>query len=678
MDGTLPPSPLTANAVQNEPLLRAIARGPHASAGALAEAAGVLQNNLSRKLGVLREEGLIAPIFDKGHSHEVKLTGLGRDALAALDRAHAAEPAPANGVRLTHDRLRPDPDNARTRSGLAGEDFEGLVASVREKGILARIEVRAAGADGVHTILKGERRWRAWGRLIEAGDWPAGHTEPVEIVLGDDEHLTEVAIIDNVQRADLDNLEKAEAYFKLHRRFGRSPQVIAARIGATDRHVQELLRVAEKATAEAKAAYWQARDEGVANAWTTLRDSVKTPRHLVELEKSPRMRLLVVELACRSQAANSVWDDWVTISTPPGGGLPSLAIELGLLRTEYEPGNVRAQLTALASDWLGDALGGGDDATGLLAETRQAALGPMGALAVPEGQWATLWLNPPPPKAPHLEPPAAEAAPSPPPPGDGGGRPGALGFVGDDFSRQLREAAADGGETDETGEAGETIPPPAPDPEPLPLEPEPLTLPPKQRLAVIEIAHKTARHGQETRGGAIRGAPVGAFHAHADSMRLIHDGLAGFNQNAANTAYLAVLTQKGWDYLAAEGFADGVTDEALAVAVAEALTPAEVAALAADDSPIDCATRYATPWLNAAPAKRRETAPPAPKPPADPVVQGFRTAFADLHAACDNALVILSRILAGDGAGEDEIGQVVDQLKAALANGQPYLPKDAG
>src|SRR5690606_2270315 len=128
-------------------------------------------------------------------------------------------------------------------------------------------------------------------------------------------------------------------------------------------------------------------------AWTTLRDSVKTPRHIVELERNPRLRLLVVEIACRAVAEDGAWDDALIISRPPPGGVSSLAVELGLARSEWDIGQVRARLLAPACDWLHEQLDGGDDPTALLETARRDHLGDMGALAIEPGRWGIDFLN---------------------------------------------------------------------------------------------------------------------------------------------------------------------------------------------------------------------------------------------------------------------------------------------
>ena len=100
--------------------------------------------------------------------------------------------------------LRPNPRNPRRHYD--EEELEELSASVREKGILQPILVRTVpGAIDAYEIIAGERRWRAAQR--------AGlHDVPVILLEISDKEALEIAIIENVQRADLNPLEEAMGY----------------------------------------------------------------------------------------------------------------------------------------------------------------------------------------------------------------------------------------------------------------------------------------------------------------------------------------------------------------------------------------------------------------------------------------------------------------------------------
>ena len=144
-------------------------------------------------------------------------------------------PAPV-GVRMVPiESLRPNPD--QPRKIFDREDLEELAASIRDKGVLQPILVRTQpGEDGAWQIIAGERRWRAaqLARLTEA---------PIIIKEMDDVAVFEVAIIENVQRTDLNPLEEADAYRLLMERFGRTQDAVAGVVGKSRSHVANTLRL---------------------------------------------------------------------------------------------------------------------------------------------------------------------------------------------------------------------------------------------------------------------------------------------------------------------------------------------------------------------------------------------------------------------------------------------------
>ena len=167
--------------------------------------------------------------------------GLGRG-LSALLGEQVAETAPVDGapapvgVRMAPiESLKPNPD--QPRKIFDRDDLEELAASIRDKGVLQPILVRShPKEDGVWQIIAGERRWRAaqQARLTEA---------PILIKEMDDVAVFEVAIIENVQRADLNPLEEADAYRTLMDRFGRTQDAVAGVVGKSRSHVANTLRL---------------------------------------------------------------------------------------------------------------------------------------------------------------------------------------------------------------------------------------------------------------------------------------------------------------------------------------------------------------------------------------------------------------------------------------------------
>jgi ParB family chromosome partitioning protein len=143
---------------------------------------------------------------------------------------------PPTGVQTAPiESLKPNPD--QPRKIFAQEDLDELTASIRDKGVLQPILVRTQpGQDGMWQIIAGERRWRAAqaARLTEV---------PIVVREMDDVEVFEVAIIENVQRADLNPLEEADAYRMLMERFGRTQDAVAGVVGKSRSHVANTLRL---------------------------------------------------------------------------------------------------------------------------------------------------------------------------------------------------------------------------------------------------------------------------------------------------------------------------------------------------------------------------------------------------------------------------------------------------
>lgn len=153
-----------------------------------------------------------------------------------------AESAPVDGAAapvgvqmVPIESLKPNPD--QPRKIFDRDDLEELAASIRDKGVLQPILVRThPKEDGVWQIIAGERRWRAaqMARLTEA---------PIIVKEMDDVAVFEVAIIENVQRADLNPLEEADAYRTLMERFGRTQDAVAGVVCKSRSHVANTLRL---------------------------------------------------------------------------------------------------------------------------------------------------------------------------------------------------------------------------------------------------------------------------------------------------------------------------------------------------------------------------------------------------------------------------------------------------
>ena len=161
------------------------------------------------------------------------LAALIADSSAQMPTAPSPEARDRRRVRTVD--VKPNPNNPR-RSFL-DEDLQDLSNSIREKGIIQPIVVRPTpGRNAEFEIIAGERRWRA----AQA----AGLAEvPVIVVEVDDKEALELAIIENVQRADLNAIEEARGYDRLAREFGYSQTDLARIIGKSRSHVANMLRL---------------------------------------------------------------------------------------------------------------------------------------------------------------------------------------------------------------------------------------------------------------------------------------------------------------------------------------------------------------------------------------------------------------------------------------------------
>ena len=165
-----------------------------------------------------------------------KKRGLGRGLSALM--ADVAEPDTTVAVGRTPDQLipieqiRPNPDQPRKQFDQG--QLDDLVASIKEKGVLQPLIVRRV--DGVYEIVAGERRWRA----AQAAQL---HELPVLVRDFSDEEVLEVAIIENIQRADLNAIEEAAGYRQLMDRFGHTQEKMADALGKSRSHIANLLRL---------------------------------------------------------------------------------------------------------------------------------------------------------------------------------------------------------------------------------------------------------------------------------------------------------------------------------------------------------------------------------------------------------------------------------------------------
>lgn len=132
------------------------------------------------------------------------------------------------------EKLLPNPN--QPRRDFTPEALENLAASIRQKGVLQPLIVRPISGTDTYEIVAGERRWRA-AQMAQV------HRLPVVVRDFDDTEVLEVAIIENIQRADLNAIEEAAGFRQLMDRFGHTQEKIAEALSKSRSHIANLLRL---------------------------------------------------------------------------------------------------------------------------------------------------------------------------------------------------------------------------------------------------------------------------------------------------------------------------------------------------------------------------------------------------------------------------------------------------
>ena len=217
-------------------------------------------------------------------AEETSRQRLGRG-LAALIGDVATEPGPekrrsAPPKTLPVEFLRPNPRNPRKDFGAA--ELDDLAASVKERGVVQPILVRpVAAADNGYEIIAGERRWRAAQKV-------GLHNVPVVILEVSDSEALELAIIENVQRADLNPLEEALGYQQLIDDHQYTQVQLAEVIGKSRSHIANTLRLLKLPDGVLDYVRSGKLSAGHARALVTHSDPEAAARRIVEAGMSVR------------------------------------------------------------------------------------------------------------------------------------------------------------------------------------------------------------------------------------------------------------------------------------------------------------------------------------------------------------------------------------------------------
>ena len=188
--------------------------------------------------------------------------------------------------------IRPNPDQPRRH--FADEKLDELAASIAKHGVIQPIIVRPF--QGGYQIVAGERRWRAAQRAQL-------HDIPAIIRSFDDSETLEIALLENIQRQDLNPIEEAEAYKKLTELFGHSAAELAELVHKSRSHVANMMRLLDlpptlrDLVVEEKLSMGHARallgsDNAVQFAMLVIKNglSVRATEALVQQERAPKVR----------------------------------------------------------------------------------------------------------------------------------------------------------------------------------------------------------------------------------------------------------------------------------------------------------------------------------------------------------------------------------------------------
>jgi len=167
--------------------------------------------------------------------------GLGRGLSALMADIDVSTPSKTDnssggGERIIPiERIEPNPD--QPRRDFVKADLEELAESIRAKGIIQPLIVRThpKAADRFE-IVAGERRWRA-AQMAQI------HEVPVVLRQLNDTEVLEIAIIENIQRADLNPVEEATGYRQLQDKFGHTQEQLASALGKSRSHIANLMRL---------------------------------------------------------------------------------------------------------------------------------------------------------------------------------------------------------------------------------------------------------------------------------------------------------------------------------------------------------------------------------------------------------------------------------------------------
>ena len=275
-----------------------------------------------------------------------KQRGLGRGLSALMADVNEAAPVteedtkPADRV-VPIEKITPNPDQPRRRFDKSALD--DLAASVKEKGIIQPLIVRPKpGKEGEFEIVAGERRWRA-------AQMAKLHEIPILVREFSDIEVLEVAIIENVQRADLNPVEEAAGYSQLMDKFGHTQEKLSEVLGKSRSYIANAVRLLSLPDEVQSYLSEGKLSSGHARALITAEDPVALAREVIKKNLSVRE----TETLTKKSAGNIFSEDGKTKTTKaPAKDADTKALEgdlaanLGMkVLLNHKPGQEKGQIT---------------------------------------------------------------------------------------------------------------------------------------------------------------------------------------------------------------------------------------------------------------------------------------------------------------------------------------------
>ena len=207
-------------------------------------------------------------------------SGLGKGLDALIPTGQKATSGESGISQVPVESIQRNPRQPRENFDV--NELENLAASIREHGVIQPLIV-APGKAGSYTLIAGERR-------LQAARKAGLKTVPVVIRHASDQQLLELALIENIQRADLNAMEEAEAYHHLAKEFKLSHDTIAARVGKSRSAISNTMLLLDSPAAVKQALVDGRITEGHARAMRTLPAKAQEEllKKIIELDFSVR------------------------------------------------------------------------------------------------------------------------------------------------------------------------------------------------------------------------------------------------------------------------------------------------------------------------------------------------------------------------------------------------------